>query len=52
MKKNYISPKVEIISIAVNDVITTSGGPMHTILVDGDLVTASNQGSQDFSIYG
>jgi len=27
MKKNYENPEIEVLAIAVDDVITTSGGP-------------------------
>lgn len=52
MKKNYTAPEIIFVEIRENDIITTSGGPARTILVGGNVVTAKNQGSQDFSIYG
>lgn len=46
--KKYEKPVITVIALIKNDVITTSGAPANTILVNGEYKTGSNQGSMDY----
>ena len=50
--KKYEKPSMTVLTLIKNDIITTSGTPTNTILVNGEYKTATSQGSMDFLSIG